>query len=168
MTRLFALLLLPLMLANCTNHPVIADSSVKVDTENNAAGKPIGGSNKVDTAFRLDFFKAIPDTIDGCGEYFTYDTSKATNDRYIFLSNLTDFAIIRIGGKNIYLVNDTIESKEINDKSYVAVYKGEEYKAILKVKQTKAYDEGGFYAGTLQIIGRKVNVTFKVHGDAGC
>jgi hypothetical protein len=50
-------------------------------------------------------------------------------------------AIIKISGKDIYLNKGTTESKEINDKSYKAVYKGQDYKAILKVKQTKTYDE---------------------------
>ena len=31
---------------------------------------------RVDTAFKLDFFNEIPDTISGCGEYFTHDTVK--------------------------------------------------------------------------------------------
>jgi hypothetical protein len=120
------------------------------------------------TTFKLDFFKAVPDTIDGCGEYFTYDTSKVTRDKYIFLSNFTEFAIIKINGNDIYLKRDTTESKEINNKSYIAVYKGRGYKAVLTVKQTKTYDEGGFYSGTLQIVGDKISTTFKVHGEAGC
>jgi hypothetical protein len=120
------------------------------------------------TTFKLDFFKAVPDTIDGCGEYFTYDTSKVTRDKYIFLSNFTEFAIIKINGNDIYLKRDTTESKEINNKSYIAVYKGRGYKAVLTVKQTKTYDEGGFYSGTLQIVGDKISTIFKVHGEAGC
>jgi hypothetical protein len=38
----------------------------------------------------------------------------------------------------------------------------------LKIKQTKTYDEGGAYSGTLQIIGKNINTIFKVHGEAGC
>jgi hypothetical protein len=63
---------------------------------------------------------------------------------------------------------DSIESKEIDSKSYIAVYKKQSFKAILIIKQTKAYNEGGFYKGTLQIIGNKINSTFKVHGQSGC
>ncbi len=139
-----------------------------VDRCKTAVTKQITVASLVDTTFKLDFFREIPDTIDGCGEYFTYDTSRVSKKRYIFLSNLTEFAIIKINGRDIYLKRDPIESKEINEKSYIAVYKGHDYKAVLKIKQTKTYDEGGFYSGTLQIIGRNINTTFKVHGEAGC
>ncbi|MDE3237139.1 MAG: hypothetical protein KGO81_14400 [Bacteroidota bacterium] len=91
-----------------------------------------------------------------------------TNGKYIFLSNLTDFAIIKINGRDVYLNKDTAESKEINDKNYIAVYKGQGYKAKLTVKEEKASDEGGFYSGTLEITNDKMKVIFKVHGDAGC
>jgi hypothetical protein len=50
----------------------------------------------------------------------------------------------------------------------MAVYKDRDYKAVLTIKKTKTYDEGGSYSGTLQIIGEKINATFKVHGEAGC
>jgi hypothetical protein len=94
--------------------------------------------------------------------------TEVLKDRYIFLSNLTEFAIIKINGKDIYLKRDSSESKEINNKSYLAVYKSRDYKAILTVKQSKSFDEGGIYFGTLQIIGDKLNTTFKVHGESGC
>jgi hypothetical protein len=139
-----------------------------IDRCKTAVTKQITAVRKGDTTFKLDFFREIPDTIDGCGEYFTYDTSRISKNRYIFLSNLTEFAIIKINNRNIYLKRDSLESKEINDKSYIAVYKGHDYKVVLKIKQTKTYDEGGSYSGTLQIIGKNINTTFKVHGEAGC
>ena len=153
MTKLILFLFSLIMLTGCGN--------------SNNSSKQIAIS-KVDSTFKLDFFNAIPDTLNGCGEYFTYDTTAVTRGRYVFLSNLTGFAIIKINGNDIYLKRDSSESKEINDKSYIAVYKGQNYKAILTIKQEKSYDEGGFYSGTLQIIGDKINVTFKVHGESGC
>jgi hypothetical protein len=139
-----------------------------IDRSKTAVIKQITAVSQGDTTFKLEFFREIPDTIDGCGEYFTYDTNRISKNRYIFLSNLTEFAIIKINDRNIYLKRDSLESKEINDKSYIAVYKGHYYKAVLKIKQTKTYDEGGSYSGTLQIIGKNINRTFKVHGEAGC
>lgn len=138
-----------------------------VDRSKPVVTKQITAVSQGDTTFKLDFFQKIPDIIDGCGEYFTYDTSRVSRERYMFLSNMTD-AIIKINGRDIYLKRDSLESKEINDKSYIAVYKGHDYKAVLKIKQTKTYDEGGSYSGTLQIIGKNINTTFKVHGEAGC
>lgn len=168
MTRQTIILLPVLILTSCTNGDTRTDNSQKVDTNKADTVKPVVAVSNVDTTFKLNFFKALPDTIDGCGEYFTYDTSKLANDKYIFVSNLTDFAIIKINGRDVYLNKDITESKEINEKSYIAVYKGQGYEAILTVKQTKTYDEGGFYSGTLQIIRDKIKVTFKVHGEAGC
>ncbi|MFL5741152.1 MAG: hypothetical protein ACJ75B_13095 [Flavisolibacter sp.] len=166
-----------LMLAGCTNHDRTNESSpitdsgktgtTRNDKKKTEAAKLAAIADN-DTTLRLEFFQSIPDTIDGCGEYFTYDTSKVKNDRYIFLSNLTDFAIIKIVGKNIYLKHDSTESREINDKKYIAVYKGEGYKVVLTMKQTKTYDEGGFYSGTMEIsFGKKTSI-FKIHGDSGC
>jgi hypothetical protein len=168
MTRPTLILLTILILTSCSNGDTSSDNLQKADTIKADTTKPVVAVSNVDTTFKLDFFKPLPDTIDGCGEYFTYDTSKMANDKYIFLSNLTDFAIIKIKGKDLYLNKDTTESKENNDKSYIAVYKGQGYKAVLTIKQTKTYDEGGFYSGTLQIIGDKIKATFKVHGEAGC
>jgi|SRR5450432_849313 hypothetical protein len=167
MTKLIFFVFSFIMLTGCTNSNTSGANSLKNDTINVDNSKQIGIS-EVDSAFKLDFFNAIPDTLSGCGEYFTYDTTPVTKDRYIFLSNLTEFAIIKINGNDIYLKRDSFESKEINDKSYIAVYKGQYYKAILTIKQTKSYDEGGFFSGTLQIIGEKINATFKVHGESGC
>lgn len=167
MTRLTSFLLVIFILTSCSHADTTTDTS-KADTSKTDTAKSRISAHDVDTTFKLDFFKSLPDTIDGCGEYFTYDTSKVSRDKYIFLSNLSDFAIIKINGKDIYLNKDTTESKEINDKSYIAVYRGQGYKAVLTVKKTKNYDEGGFYSGTLQIVGDNFKAIFKVHGEAGC
>jgi hypothetical protein len=167
MTKLTTVLLSVLLYASCIHNDRVGKIYQKSDTLETVS-KQNATISQSDTTFKLDFFNTIPDTIDGCAEYITYDTSTVTKDKYIFLSNLTDFAIIKIKGNVIYLKRDSIESKEINAKSYVAVYKGQYYKAVLTIKQTKSYDEGGLYDGTLQIIGDKINVLFKVHGESGC
>lgn len=168
MTRTALILLTVFIWTSCSNGDTEIDSSQKVDTSKAETTKPVVAVSNVDTTLKVDFFKAIPDTIEGCGEYFTYDRTKVGNDKYIFLSNLTEFAVIKINGKDVYLNKDTTDSKEINDDSYIAVYKGQGYKAILTVKQIKTYDEGGFYSGTLQIIVNKIKATYKVHGEVGC
>jgi hypothetical protein len=169
MTRLTFVLFTILILTSCTNSDQSASDIYQKKGTVISDSTIIGiTSIIIDTTLKLGFFKSVPDTIDGCGEYFTYDTNNVSKNKYIFLSNLISFAIIKIDGINFYLSKDTIESKEINAKSYVAVYSGHGYKAILTVKQTTTYDEGGFYIGTLQIIGDKKKATFKVHGEAGC
>jgi hypothetical protein len=126
-----------------------------------------GTSSRGSANFKLDYFTSVPDTIDGCGEYLTYDTSTVA-DKYIFLSDLGSFAIIKVNGRDIYLTRDSVASKIISDKSYISVYKGQGYRAVLTLKEKEAHDEGGFYRGTLQIFSDKVFVMFKVKGEVGC
>lgn len=133
-----------------------------------AAGKPIT-TPKGPTAFVLNFFSSIPDTIDGCGSFFTYDTLETANDRYIFLSNLDEFAMIRVNGQFVYLNRNIAESRELDPgSSYVEVFEGSGYKTILTVQKTKSYGEGGFYKGTLEVIRGKERITLRVHGEMGC
>lgn len=117
---------------------------------------------------KLDFFKTVPDTIDGCGEYFTLENEKSDNQNYIFLSNLTSFAIIKVDGKNVFLEKDTINSKEISKNEYLEIYNGNGYKATLKTKIIEQYDEGGFCKGTLKIKNTINETEYKIKGETGC
>jgi len=153
-------------LAACTSNDKKSNKAPSAASKETATIKE-GTSSRGAANFKLDYFKTIPDTIDGCGEYITYDTT-TVKDKYIFLSNLSDFAIMKVNGQDIYLTRDSAASKTINDKSYISVYKGHGYKAILTVRETEAHDEGGFYKGTLQIFSDKTFVMFKVKGEVGC
>lgn len=167
MKRITSFLIASVTLISCTNHTSSESSSKPVRGEIDTV-KSTAAAIPADTTFRLDFFQAIPDTIDGCGEFFTYDTSQIKNGQYIFLSNLTSFAILKINGKDVFLSRDEKESKEIDDSNYIVVYKGQRLKAILTIRKAEAYDEGGLYFGTLEIISNKVKATFKVRGESGC
>lgn len=117
---------------------------------------------------KLDFFKTVPDTIDGCGEYFTIESEKDDSENYIFLSNLSSFAIIKVNGKNVILEKDTIKSKEISKKEFLEIYRGNGYEATLKTKVIKQYDEGAFCKGTLNINDSKKETEYKIKGSSGC
>ena len=84
------------------------------------------------------------------------------------MTKLNEFAIIRIGKKDIYLTYDTIESREINEKTEKEVFKGQGYTAILITRVDKVVDETFESTGTLEIIGHKRRIKIKVHGIAGC
>ncbi len=116
----------------------------------------------------LDVFEAIPDTIDGCGDFYTYDSIPPKDNRYVFLSNMTDFAVMKIEGREIYLKKNERESREITPAHFISVFEGEGYKAILEARITEQYDEGGFYKGKLQIISQDQKVIYNVHGQSGC
>lgn len=170
MMRLNLYLSVLFFLTACANHQQKVENTKKTDS---APAKVIAAQKTTpipptDTAFTLDYFPAVPDTINGCGDTYTFDTTAIARDKYIFLSNLTDFAIIRVKGVNIYLNRDSLASKEISEGSFITIFKGNGYKAILKAQKIKSYDEGGLYKGTLQITGDKVKAIFKVHGESGC
>jgi hypothetical protein len=117
---------------------------------------------------KLDFFETVPDTIDGCGEYFTIESEKDDSENYIFLSNLSSFAIIKVSGENIFLEKDTIKSKDISKNEYFEIYRGNGYEATLKVKFIEMYDEGGFCKGTLKINNSKKETEYRIKGSSGC
>ena len=130
-------------------------------------GEPI----KIDsTSFNLEFFKSTPDTIEGCGDYYTYDTTKAVEGRYILLSNMSEFAIIKVNGETIFLIRDRTQPEELDEHKLREVYRSKELELTLSVTQTKMYDEGAFYEGILEVIHHKLKIKkiIRVHGQTGC
>ncbi|THU33415.1 hypothetical protein FAM09_25015 [Niastella caeni] len=170
MKKLVLPLLALLVLTNCAGNDSASEdtpkaSTAKTKTSNTKKAKAAAANP---SGFKLDFIKSIPGSIDGCGEFFTYDTCKLTEEKYIFLSDMGDMAIIRIKGKDITLKKNTRESKQLNAISSVEVYYAVGYKVVLRKKEVKVADEFYEYSGTLQITGKKIKTTFKVRGEGGC
>jgi hypothetical protein len=166
----FSFLML-LALTNCAGDDQATDSTSKTnkknkDTRETKKTKP--NTPAPPAGFRLDFLKSIPGSVDGCGEFFTYDTCKMTEEKYIFLSDMGDMAMIRIKGKDVVLKKSARESKQINAISSVEVYYAVGYKVVLRKKEEKVVDQFYEYSGTLQITGKKIKTTFKVRGEGGC
>lgn len=162
-----------LLLTSCAgndqaNETPSKDNSAKTkDTKKGKASTP----NKATTPAggpKLDFLKSIPGSVDGCGEFFTYDTCKISEEKYIFLSDMGDMAMIRIKGKDIILKKNARESKQLNAISSVEVYYAVGYKVVLRKKEEKEVDRFYEYSGTLQITGKKIKTTIKVRGEGGC
>ena len=169
MTRLFPVLLSLLLLTSCSgsdqaNEATPKTSTTKTPKKEKTSTTGITGS----TGFRPEFIKSIPGSIDGCGEFFTFDSCKLSDEKYIFLSDMGDLAIIRIKGKDIQLKKSTIESKQLNAIKSVDVYYAVGYKVVLRKKEEKVVDELTTYSGTLQITSKKIKITFKVRGEGGC
>jgi len=112
------------------------------------------------------------ESIDGCGEYIIDINDTIGSQKYLFVSNLSEFGIINLDGKKRKLYRDTIESKLINDKEYVSVYKNNQYKVILNLLLKEAHDEGGIYKGKMIITRTEKNVKKSlektIHGECGC
>lgn len=118
----------------------------------------------------LEAFEQIPDTIEGCGDYYALDSNLMKDNKFIFLSSLEKFSIVKIKGENIILTRDSVASKEMSLDSFIDVYYSEKVNAVLSVKRVKSYDEGGFYSGTLyiELKALKKKFLYKVYGQSGC
>lgn len=168
MTRLVSVIVSLLLLGSCTGSDQANESTGKTSTTNTKTPKKEKASTPPSTGLKPEFIKSIPGSIDGCGEFFTYDTCKLSEEKYIFLSDMGDMAIIRIKGKDIQLKKSTLESKQLNAIKSVDVYYAVGYKVVLRKKEEKVVDELTTYSGTLQIISKKIKTTFKVRGEGGC
>jgi hypothetical protein len=115
----------------------------------------------------LNTISPIPDTIDGCGDYYMYDSVDIASKEYIFLSRMSEIAVISLNSEILYLNIDTLASE--TTKSFIRdVYTGNNIKAILNVRKTAQYEEGAYYKGQLIIIKGSERKIFKVHGTSGC
>lgn len=124
-------------------------------------------SSKLAEPIIISFLNGSED-IDGCGEYIIDVNDTIGSQKYLFLSNLSEFGIVNLDDKKQKLYKDTIESKLINDKEYLSVYKNAEYKVKLNLSLEKSYDEGGIYQGKMTVIKGEKQIEKKVHGACGC
>lgn len=165
MNRVVVLLTLFTLFTACSN----SNSDVPAANAEVTAQKPDSTlTTPVKLPMKLDMFSSIPDTIDGCGDYYAADTDSAIQGRYIFLSNLTEFAIIRVSGIDIFLKKNDSLSQEITPDHFISVFEGSGFKATLEAKIADQYDEGGFYKGTLEILSGNEKLVINVHGETGC
>ena len=83
---------------------------------------------------------------------------------------MSEFAITKVNGETIFLTRDTTQQEELDEHRLREVYRSKELKLTLSVTQTKMYDEGAFYEGTLEVIHHKFKIkkVIKVHGQTGC
>lgn len=172
MTRLIPVFLSLFLLTNCSGSDQANEGTPKSGTSKTKTTKKekvvATTTTTGSTGLRPEFIKSIPGSIDGCGEFFTFDSCKLTDEKYIFLSDMGDLAIIRIKGKDIQLKKSTLESKQLNAISAVDVYYAVGYKVVLRKKEEKVANDLTTYSGTLQITSKKIKTTFKVRGEGGC
>lgn len=121
---------------------------------------------KSDTSFiRLSFFDTIPETISQSGEFYTYDTTTIAENKYIFLTDIVVYAIIRINGKDIYLHKDYDKCREIADNVFSDIYSGNGYTIDFTHKEPREKNGAHFATGTLDIKNAKYHTLVKIHGN---
>ena len=156
MKKLF-LILLAISLSNCKNELPKKDIA------------QIKKSNKKTTdSLNLEFINYKIDTLSGCHQIVSNNSEDLANNRAFYISNLTDFAIIKINGTKLYLQKDTINSIRISDMIYKEIYISKNYKTILDMQIYNNSEEFYRFKGTLQIISNKSNVKLKIKGEGGC
>lgn len=121
---------------------------------------------KSDTSIiRLSFFDTIPESIERSGEFYTYDTTTIAENKYIFLTDIVMYAVIRINGKDIYLHKDYDKCKEIADNVFREVYLGNGYSIVFTFKDLHEEHGVHFGTGTLDIKNAKYQTIIKIHGS---
>ena len=111
----------------------------------------------------LDFFDTIPETISNTGEFYTYDTTKIAEKRYIFLTNLTEYAIIKINNKDVYLLKDYDKCIALPANTFKDVFSGNGF-TIIFIHKGDSKDGVSYETGTLDIQNSKHQALFKIHG----
>ncbi|MET0637375.1 MAG: hypothetical protein ABWZ25_15195 [Chitinophagaceae bacterium] len=123
-----------------------------------------------DSFLNVTAFTSIPDTIDGCGDFYMLNSEDIESGNYIFLSNMSEVAIMIIDRDTAFLNIDTTKSRELGgDGIFNDVFRGSDGLTVeLKVKMFDEYEEGAFFKGELIIHKGSRRRVYKIHGQSGC
>jgi len=97
------------------------------------------------------FFDTIPETISSPGEFYTYDTTKIAENKYIFLTNLVEYVIIKVNSRHIYLKKEYEKCSALPDDTFKDIFSGNGYKIIFIHKKIEHNDGVIYERGTLEI-----------------
>jgi hypothetical protein len=165
---------LALLLGSCANHtpeqPDTSTPSVQappaVVTEDTLNPKGTKVTMTADTtSLILEFLTPLPDTIEGCSGLYAMDPSFLKEGMYLFATNVSQFGIIRLNGRDIYL---QLVRQKGTPEGELLFRGGGGYEVRIKTQRTKQVDEVGTYEGTLQILYKGKQRTYKIWGELGC
>ena len=178
MTRIFSIMLFTSCMLSCNSNKnpkqitlnkndTLSTPLYERDTLPNGSIRlrPNYSLTKNDTSnIELDFFDTIPETISSPGEFYTYDTIKLVSNKYIFLTDLVEYAIIKMKGRDIYLRKEHKKRLELREKTYKDVFSGNGYVIIFIHKEIEHSNGATYEIGTLEIKNSKHQTTTKIHG----
>jgi len=174
MTKLLSIIIIVLHLLACNTNkdskqvPLQEKDTAlyKRDTlPNTIVFRPNYSLIKIDSShIKLAFFDIIPETISNPAEFYTYDTTKLSENKFIVLTNLVDYAIIRNTGKDIYLQKEHDKSLKISEDIFKDVFSGNGYTIILTTKVVDHDNGVSSETGTLEIKNSKYQAVIKIHG----
>lgn len=123
--------------------------------------------SKKQTNLDLENFSELPKSIDGCSEIYSLDSTKFSRKEYVFASNLTEFAVIKLDGNEVRLQIE-YEGKNEESNEFVSIFKSDSYTVTIKTKKIIEYDEGGIYEGTLELKQGDKKKVYNIYGESGC
>lgn len=115
----------------------------------------------------LESFSTLPESIDGCGELYSLDSIQFSKKEYVFASNLAEFAVIKLNGKDIHLQVES-EGKNEETDGFVSIFKSKNYTVIVRTRKIIEYDEGGIYEGTIELQQGDKKKIYAIYGESGC
>jgi hypothetical protein len=118
---------------------------------------------------KLEYFVGLPTVFsNGGGNMLTFDSVKLDDKKYIFLSNLSGMAVVKLNGREIYLKPDSTQFTSIKEDYYQEVWIGSGIQIILKLKIVKDFEEdegeGSYLEGVLELITKNSIRKILIHG----
>lgn len=165
MKKSLYLLIFVVLFYSCTNKNE-KEEIEKVKSDN--LEKKEVDNNELD--FQIGIFTSVPDTIDGCGDFYNYILNNSNKPEFVFLSNLSEFSMMKINGKTEYFKINQDTTDSFNEKKYVQTASSAKYNLICEFDLIEKYDEGGLYNMKLTIVDkftRRKKIIF-LKGESGC
>ena len=125
--------------------------------------------HQIKEEFDLEIIDPLPESIDGCGDYYSLLDSEHSLNNLVFVTDLVSIGYVKINGELISLFKDNHkEIQNSDDSSSVEIYRNDEIMVEFRATLIENYDEGGFHEGSIKIIYKNGSKTFKIHGESGC
>ncbi|MFN6379015.1 MAG: hypothetical protein ACK4WD_07055 [Flavobacteriales bacterium] len=129
--------------------------------------------NKEGTSkFSINVIQSLPEEIEGCGCYFSSDSTDNIDKQFIFVSNYDSTAFISINNRltRLKLVKSGTDVTSFGDHDHIEVYESSQYKVTVDIKYLKSNGEETWSnQGNLLVEDRfGQSILQKFVGECGC
>ena len=148
----------------------ISDRKESIKEDDSVISKLLAFNNKVrfDSIHKVDYINKYPKDFVGIGYYITYDTTKLSSYKQIFITDdafyNNSIALLRINDKEIYLQHDSINSKSRIKDIIQEAWTGHGINVVLKCNVFSETGDEMKCNGTLEIKSKKNFFKIKIHG----
>ncbi len=145
MKKFISYQLIVLVLLSCTKN--LKHSKNSTYLESNTVVTPNTKENQRSKT-TLESFSSIPDTIDGCSELVIDTNISKSKKKYLFVTNLSEFGIIKVRSEYIYLNKDT-SNYYYDERHLKEEYFNSEFKIKLDLELINTLDEQSNFEGIM-------------------